>query len=444
MLRSLLAPTRTLLVLDDAASAAQVRPLLPAGPGCAVVITSRSPLTALDGARRVPLAPLSAQDSAALLRAVSGRDGLDADHPLVDLSGRLPLALRVLGARLAARRALTPEVLADQLAATESRLPHLEYDDLSVRRSLAVAHDALARGQREADRDAAVALRHIGALDLPSYGATLVAHLIGADERRAEAALDRLVDVALLEETAYGRYAPHDLVRDFARELAATGGDDTATSHATGPDALGGDPRVPAPDPLGRGGRTTDTGPDGTPAAGPEAVSGGTPRLRFRARFGWRLRRWSRARFGRHPSHRHRVHEGLRPLLRARRARRPPPPSPRSTGTPPSPSVCWRRSSSGGVMWRTGVSRPPPNRRGTPHAWRPYRRSTMRRRRSPGPTPSRRTSWRSWSGPRTRPATPQTPGSPPSCASSSPACGGAAGSPRWRCSAGPRSARHAG
>ncbi|MFB9738306.1 BTAD domain-containing putative transcriptional regulator [Streptomyces thermocoprophilus] len=281
LLRSLLAPTRTLLVLDDAASAAQVRPLLPAGPGCAVVITSRSPLTALDGARRVPLAPLSAQDSAALLRAVSGRDGLDADHPLVDLSGRLPLALRVLGARLAARRALTPEVLADQLAATESRLPHLEYDDLSVRRSLAVAHDALARGQREADRDAAVALRHIGALDLPSYGATLVAHLIGADERRAEAALDRLVDVALLEETAYGRYAPHDLVRDFARELAATGGDDTATSHATGPDALGGDPRVPAPDPLGRGGRTTDTGPDGTPAAGPEAVSGGTPASGF-------------------------------------------------------------------------------------------------------------------------------------------------------------------
>lgn len=220
LLRSLLAPTRTLLLLDDAASAAQVRPLLPGGPGCAVIVTSRSPLTTLDGARRFPLGPLTGEDSAALLRAVSGRDEIGAGHPLVGLTGRLPLALRVVAARLAARRALTPDVLAGQLAATEDRLHHLEYDDLSVRRSLAVAHDALAAADRVSDRDAADALRHIGALDLPTYGAPLIAQLTGTDERRAEAALDRLVDVALLEETAYGRYTPHDLVRDFARELA--------------------------------------------------------------------------------------------------------------------------------------------------------------------------------------------------------------------------------
>ncbi|MFF7472433.1 BTAD domain-containing putative transcriptional regulator [Streptomyces sp. NPDC008092] len=220
LLRSLLAPTRTLLLLDDAATAAQVRPLLPGGPGCAVIVTSRSPLTALDGARRFPLGPLTGEDSAALLRAVSGRAEIDAGHPLVGLTGRLPLALRVVAARLAARRALTPEVLAGQLAATEDRLHHLEYDDLSVRRSLAVAHDALAGSDRAADRDAALVLRHLGALDLPTCGAPLIARLTGTDERRAEAALDRLVDVALLEETAYGRYTPHDLVRDFARELA--------------------------------------------------------------------------------------------------------------------------------------------------------------------------------------------------------------------------------
>ncbi|MFE0252127.1 BTAD domain-containing putative transcriptional regulator [Streptomyces sp. NPDC059010] len=323
LLRSLLAPTRTLMVLDDAASAAQVRPLLPAGPGCAVIVTSRSPLTALDGVRRFPLTPLTAEDSAALLRAASGRDGavaratsldagdgvagavgsaiegsaiegpavggpavegpatadrteahptssgtgtevrpavaaaevrpaaprtearpaddhpmthppttpaIDAVHPLVQLTGGLPLALRIVAARLAARRALTPEALARQLAATESRLHHLEYDDLSVRRSLAVAHDALAASDREADRDAALALRRIGAVDLPTYGAPLLSRLTGTDERRAEAALDRLVDVALLEETAYGRYAPHDLVRDFARELAEPDGDFTDTA----------------------------------------------------------------------------------------------------------------------------------------------------------------------------------------------------------------------
>ncbi|MEU5290830.1 AfsR/SARP family transcriptional regulator [Streptomyces umbrinus] len=220
LLRSLLAPTRTLLVLDDAVNAAQVRPLLPAGPGCAVIVTSRSPLTALDGVTRFPLAPLSDEESAELLRAVSGRDGLDGTHPLVGLTGRLPLALRIVAARLAARQVLTPDALAGQLAASDGRLHHLEYDDLSVRRSLAVALDALRASDREADRDAALALRRIGALDLPTYGVPLLARLLGAGERRTEAALDRLVDVALLDETTYGRYTPHDLVRDFAREVA--------------------------------------------------------------------------------------------------------------------------------------------------------------------------------------------------------------------------------
>ncbi|RPE41899.1 DNA-binding SARP family transcriptional activator [Streptomyces sp. Ag109_O5-1] len=234
LLRSLLAPTRTLLLLDDAENAAQVRQLLPGGPGCAVIVTSRSPLTALDGAHRFPLGPLTGEDSAALLRAVSGREEIGAGHPLVGLTGRLPLALRVVAARLAARRVLTPETLAGQLAAAASRLHHLEYDDLSVRRSLAVAHDALAASARAPDRDAALALRHLGALDLPTYGAPLIARLTGTDERRAEAALDRLVEVALLEETAYGRYTPHDLVRDFARELAqGTGPADHAEAALT-------------------------------------------------------------------------------------------------------------------------------------------------------------------------------------------------------------------
>ncbi|MGA5252778.1 BTAD domain-containing putative transcriptional regulator [Streptomyces pseudogriseolus] len=221
LLRSLLAPTRTLLVLDDAVSAAQVRPLLPVGPGCGVVVTSRSPLTALDGAARFPLAPLSDEESAALLRAASGRDGITAGHPLVALTGRLPLALRVVAARLAARRALTPDALATQLAAADSRLDLLDYDDLGVRRSLDAAFNALTASERRGDRDAALALRHIGALDLPSYDVPSLARLTGVDEARAEAALERLAEVALLEETAYGRFVPYDLVRDFARERAA-------------------------------------------------------------------------------------------------------------------------------------------------------------------------------------------------------------------------------
>ncbi|MFI9421472.1 AfsR/SARP family transcriptional regulator [Streptomyces werraensis] len=221
LLRSLLAPTRTLLVLDDAASAAQVRPLLPAGPGCGVVVTSRSPLTALDGAARFPLRPLSDEESAALLRAASGRDGITARHPLVALTGRLPLALRVVAARLAARRALTPDDLAVQLASADSRLDLLDYDDLGVRRSLDAAFDALTASERRSDQDAALVLRLIGALGLPFCDAPSLARLTGVDEARAEAALERLADVALLEETAYGRFEPYDLVRDYARERAA-------------------------------------------------------------------------------------------------------------------------------------------------------------------------------------------------------------------------------
>ncbi|MEG8276642.1 BTAD domain-containing putative transcriptional regulator [Streptomyces sp. AHA2] len=223
LLRSLLAPTRTLLVLDGAAGAAQVRPLLPGGAGCAVIVTSRSPLTSLDGAARFRLRPLSDEESADLLRLASGREELEgapASRHLVAHTGRLPLALRVVAARLAARPALTPEGLAGQLADGKERLRLLEYDDLSVRRSLAVTYDALAASEHTADRDAALVLRRIGALDRPAYGAGHLAPLTGLDVRRTEAALDRLRDVALLEETAFGRYSPHDLVRDFAREPA--------------------------------------------------------------------------------------------------------------------------------------------------------------------------------------------------------------------------------
>lgn len=132
---------------------------------------------------------------------------------------------------------------------------HLEYDDLSVRRSLAVALDALRASDREADRDAALALRRIGALDLPTYGVPLLARLLGTGERRTEAALDRLVDVALLDETTYGRYTPHDLVRDFAREVAR----EAAEGEAPGPT----DPELTASGPTG----SSSTNPDPTDIA---------------------------------------------------------------------------------------------------------------------------------------------------------------------------------
>ncbi|KOG12074.1 MULTISPECIES: AfsR/SARP family transcriptional regulator [Streptomyces] len=224
LLRSVLAGTRTLLVLDDAASAGQVRPLLPAAPGCAVLITSRLPLGTLDPALHTPLALLSSAEGAQLLARASGRTWTAADDDavgeLVALCGRLPLALRVTAARLATRRVLTARNLVDRLAAQEQRLDHFDLDDLSVRRSLGVAYAALRASDAPRDRNAGLALLRIGALDLPTYPTFLVARLMGTGEREAEEALDRLVEVALLEDVSDGRYSAHDLVRVFARELA--------------------------------------------------------------------------------------------------------------------------------------------------------------------------------------------------------------------------------
>lgn len=224
LLRSRLAPTRTLLVLDDAACVPQVLPLLPAGAGCVVLLTSRTTLATLDAAVHVPLDPLSDADGALLLARASGRAWADSDGAavarIVALCGRLPLALRVSAARLRSRRTLTVGKLAERLARPEERLDHLELEDLSVRRSLRAAHDGLRGPGDLRDEEAAAALALVGALDLPEYPAPLLAWTMDLPERDAERALERLAEVALLQETARGPYVPHDLVREYARELA--------------------------------------------------------------------------------------------------------------------------------------------------------------------------------------------------------------------------------
>ncbi|MFF6842185.1 BTAD domain-containing putative transcriptional regulator [Streptomyces tanashiensis] len=225
LLRSTLADRRVLLVLDDVSSANQLRPLLPAGAGCAVLVTSRLPLATLGADRHVRLEPLSPGMSTLLLEKASGRrwtaeESAGAAH-VADLCGRLPLALRISAARLATRRTLTVEALAERLTAHGARLDHLELDDLSVRRSLSVSQEALATSDQARDRDAALALTRLGGLDLPEYSPGLLARLMDVDELRADLALERLAEVALLDETRAYRYSPHDLVREFARELAA-------------------------------------------------------------------------------------------------------------------------------------------------------------------------------------------------------------------------------
>ncbi|MEV0381470.1 BTAD domain-containing putative transcriptional regulator [Nonomuraea sp. NPDC050643] len=223
--RSLTAHRRLLLLLDNAVDARQVRLLIPAGAGCAVIITSRRPLVSLDGAEHLHLTGLGPSDATALLARVAGRERVQAEPEAADriiaLCGGLPLALRIAAARLAARPDWTLTYLAGQLADATGRLDALQHADLAVRTAIAVSHHHLQ--DEPTGRDAAHLFTLLGLLDTPTHTPAATAALTDWPDHRAETALDRLLDARLLESAGRDRYRMHDLVRLYARELAAGG-----------------------------------------------------------------------------------------------------------------------------------------------------------------------------------------------------------------------------
>jgi DNA-binding SARP family transcriptional activator/tetratricopeptide (TPR) repeat protein len=222
LFRSLAAGRRLLVVLDDAASAEQVRPLLPASPGCGVLITSRRILGGLDGAVHLHLDVLAFEDAVALVALLAGRDRVAAEPEaiakLVELCGRLPLALRIAGARLAARPAWTVETLVRRLDAEHQRLDELAVDDLAVRASFDVSYQSLQSVPDRAQASDAGVFRLLGLLETPDVAVPAATVLVGQPPRATEGALERLVDAHLLETPSPGRYRMHDLLRLFASE----------------------------------------------------------------------------------------------------------------------------------------------------------------------------------------------------------------------------------
>ena len=216
--RTLLASRRMLVVLDNAADAAQVRPLLPSSATCAVLITSRNPLTALEGAVPLSLEFLDRRAAVELLGKLTGRDRVAAEPPAADAiagyCGDLPLALRIAGARLAARPAWPLAALAERLADEHRRLTELRAGDLEVRASFELGYTALAP-------DDARAFRLLGLLDGPDCTSGVAAALTGGRPEDAEEILERLADAQLLETPEARRFQFHDLLRLFARERLA-------------------------------------------------------------------------------------------------------------------------------------------------------------------------------------------------------------------------------
>jgi DNA-binding SARP family transcriptional activator/tetratricopeptide (TPR) repeat protein len=224
LLRSLMTGRRVLTLLDNAANAAQIQLLLPAGPGCAALVTSRRQLTDLDAAAHLHLDVLPAPDAEALLARLTSAERIAAERTeaaeVAQLCGCLPLALRIAGARLAARPAWPVSRLAERLRDEHLRLDELEIDGLAVRASLHVAYRELS-GRGTQGADLASALRLLSLWDGADIGTTLAAAMLDRPTRAAEAALEKLVDANLMDSSAPGRYRFHDLVRLFARERAS-------------------------------------------------------------------------------------------------------------------------------------------------------------------------------------------------------------------------------
>ncbi|MEV5324369.1 BTAD domain-containing putative transcriptional regulator [Nonomuraea sp. NPDC052634] len=228
LLRSTLHGRRLLVLLDDAADHAQVRPFAALPPGTAVLVTSRESLAAGDGCAQVRLGPMSDAEATAMLAKYAGADRVSADLKqtgrLVRLCDGFPLALRIAGARLADRPDWSVAALTERLSDERRRLRELEAGDLAVRSSLAASWSALSGSTRETDAAAARLLALLGLLHVPDVTVEAAAALSGDPEPEVERALERLCDAHLLEAGEPGRYHPHDLVRLFAAELPPPGG----------------------------------------------------------------------------------------------------------------------------------------------------------------------------------------------------------------------------
>jgi DNA-binding SARP family transcriptional activator/tetratricopeptide (TPR) repeat protein len=227
--RSLLAGRRMLVVLDNASDATQVRPLLPGSPGCRVVVTSRDALAGLvarDGARRLDLDLLPERDATALLRAVVGArvdEEPAAARLLAAQCARLPLALRVAAELAVARPGLTLAELVSDLSDEQQRLERLGAggDPHTAVRAV------LSWSCRHLDEATVAGFALLGLHPGPDLEPYAVAALTGTTLADARRLLETLTRAHLIQSSPAGpgRYALHDLLRAYARDLAAAQGE---------------------------------------------------------------------------------------------------------------------------------------------------------------------------------------------------------------------------
>lgn len=212
--RSLLSGKQALVLLDNAYDEIQVRPLLPDSPTCAVLITSRKRLAAIEGASILDLDVMTQAESLAFLQALIGVERtqaeLEAAQTILELCTQLPLAIRITGGTLRQQSDWKLDDYANQLTEARQRLAQLRFNDLDVRASLALSY-------QELDADTARLFRLLGLLTGTSFVPAIAAALLECEPVVAQKSIQDLIDRQLLEPVAQERYRFHDLVRLFAR-----------------------------------------------------------------------------------------------------------------------------------------------------------------------------------------------------------------------------------
>ncbi|MFB7587029.1 BTAD domain-containing putative transcriptional regulator [Streptomyces sp. NPDC056169] len=220
---------RLLLVVDNARSAEQVRPLLPAGPGSRVLVAGRQRLPGLDADLRLTVEPLGSGDAVGLFRELLGESRADrepeAARELALRCGGLPLALRIASARLQNRPSWTLAFLAGRMSDDARGLGELRAGDRSVEAAFRMSYDQLAPELRRG-------FRALGSAPTARFDGLTLAAMLGGSGAEAEALLEDLVDASLLQEPHPGRYRLHDLVRAHARRLAAEAPREAAADRA--------------------------------------------------------------------------------------------------------------------------------------------------------------------------------------------------------------------
>ncbi|MBT2227753.1 helix-turn-helix domain-containing protein [Nonomuraea sp. NEAU-A123] len=213
--RSVMADREVLIVLDNAADEDQVRPLLPADPGCGLIVTSRRRLIALDDTRTLSLDVLPLKEAVDLFTRTAGEERV-TDAPatalveIVERCGLLPLAIRIAAVQLQARATWSLGHLLNRL--TDDRLAELTAGPHSVAVALDLSYQRLPEDQRRV-------YRLLGARVGTEFGVTEAAAALDTTVVRARRLLDQLLDAHLLQESAPCRYRFHELVRDHVSAL---------------------------------------------------------------------------------------------------------------------------------------------------------------------------------------------------------------------------------